>query len=130
MTAVTIIDQSTGGGAENTFTLDFLDEEITVRELIRGRVYQEVTEHNAGAGGLFRGLVQPAGSQRTRGGFLFPDRRALDWQQQFERALTAFDTNGFVILLDDRQVESLDEVVMLRHNSKATFLRLMPLVGG
>jgi hypothetical protein len=130
MTAVTIIDETTSGGEENTFTLEFLDERVTVRELIRSRVYQEVTEHNAGARGLFRGLVQPAGSQRTRGGFLVPGNRALDWEQQYERALTAFESNGFVLLLDDRQVESLDDVVLLRHDSKVTFLRLMPLVGG
>src|SRR6266540_4052290 len=78
MTAVTIIDETTSGGAEHTLTLEFLDERLTVRELIRSRVFQEVTEYNAGARGLFRGLVQPAGSQRTRGGFLVPGNRMLD----------------------------------------------------
>lgn len=32
---------------------------MTLRELIRRRIYQEVTEYNAKLSGCFRGLVQP-----------------------------------------------------------------------
>jgi hypothetical protein len=34
------------------------------------------------------------------------------------------------VLVDDRQVQSLDDQIDLRHDSTVTFLRLMPLVGG
>ena len=130
MTTVTLRDESPGGAPTEALTLDFLDERVTARELIRARVYQEVAEFNAARSPVFRGLVQPRDSQRTREGYALRSRRALDWEEQFARALEAFECNGFILLADDRQIESLDEEVLLRHDSAVTFLRLMPLVGG
>jgi len=56
-TTITVADQMTGGITTNALTLAFLTERATVRELIRSRVYQEVTEYNARQSELFRGLV-------------------------------------------------------------------------
>lgn len=47
-----------------------------------------------------------------------------------QRALSAFRNNGFVLLVDNRQVGDLDDEVELSENSVVTFLRLTPLVGG
>ncbi|MFN8559811.1 MAG: hypothetical protein U0531_21505 [Dehalococcoidia bacterium] len=129
-TAVTVIDEAPGGGRSSELTLEFLDERVSVRELIRARVYQEVSEYNARRPEIFRGLVQPSDAERTLNGFRLRRARALDWEAQYQRALQAFRHNGIIILVDDRQVMELDEVVDLRHNSTVTFLRLMPLVGG
>ena len=41
---LTIRDENTAGDTTHTLTLDFLTERITVRELIRSRVYQEVKD--------------------------------------------------------------------------------------
>jgi hypothetical protein len=131
MASVTILDEVPGGVAPGVrMSLEFLDERVTVRELIRSRVYQEVSEFNAARSAHFRGLVQPRDSERTRNGFALRQYRVLDWEEQYARALIAFETNGFVVLVDDRQVQSLDEQIDLRHDSTVTFLRLMPLVGG
>ncbi len=43
---ITVRDETAGGKAINELTLDVLDERITVRELIRSRVYQEVQDYN------------------------------------------------------------------------------------
>jgi hypothetical protein len=129
-TAVTIRDETSLGETTNELTLEFLDERVTVRELIRSRVYQEVTEFNARQAGLFKGLVQPRDAERTLGGFRLKKPRRLDWQEQYGKALEAFDRNGFLILLDDRQLDDLDEVVELRHDATVSFLRLVPLIGG
>ncbi|WP_229068741.1 hypothetical protein [Actinoplanes sp. DH11] len=48
----------------------------------------------------------------------------------FDRAVTAFAGNGFVVLVGDRQVEDLDEVLELPTGTEVTFLRLVPLAGG
>jgi hypothetical protein len=101
-----------------------------VRELIRSRVYQEVTEYNAKHPGYFRGLKQPTDAELTLNGYKLRAARRLNWEEQYERALKAFESNGFLLLVDDRQVTDLDEVVDLRHNSTVTFLKLVPLVGG
>jgi hypothetical protein len=129
-TAVTIRDETSLGETTNELTLEFLDERVTVRELIRSRVYQEVTEFNARQVGLFKGLIQPKDAERAPGGFRLSKPRRLDWQEQYRKALDAFGRNGFLILLDDRQLDDLDEVIELRHDATVSFLRLVPLIGG
>jgi hypothetical protein len=130
MTTVTVVDELLPGGKAEALTLEFLDERVTVRELIRSRVYQEVTEYNARMPDHFRGLVQPTDAERVLNGYRLRQRRKIDWQEQYRRAIEAFQRNGFLILVDDQQVANLDQVVDLKHNSAVTFLKLVPLVGG
>ncbi len=129
-TAIRVVDETTSGEATNELTLEFLDERVTVRELIRSRVYQEVTEYNAHKPVIFRGLVQPKEAERVLNGYRLREQRKIDWEQQYEMALEAFQRNGFLILVDDRQVDDLDEEILLRHDATVCFLKLVPLVGG
>jgi hypothetical protein len=57
-------------------------------------------------------------------------RRKIDPEKQFELALRAFYTNGFILLVDDKQVEELEEEIEVRPDTTVTFLKLVPLVGG
>jgi hypothetical protein len=127
---VTFVDETTGGERGEAWQLEVFEETLTLWEIVRRRVFQEVAEHNAGAGSVFRGLVQPTGAERTRGGFRMREPRRIDAEEQFARAVEAFGRNGFVVLVNDRQVEDLDAVVDLRRGSEVTFLKLVPLVGG
>jgi len=130
MTTVTVTDESSTGAVTGALTLDFLTERVSARELIRARVYQEVSEFNARTPSLFRGLVRPRDAEQTRDGFRLKAPHAIDWEEQFAHALTAFQTNGFILLVNDRQVEDLDQVIELRHDTSVSFLKLTPLVGG
>lgn len=56
--------------------------------------------------------------------------RRIDWQQQADRAIQAFQRNGFFVLVDDRQVTELDEPLDLTTDSDIRFVRLVQLVGG
>ena len=47
-----------------------------------------------------------------------------------DQAVQAFQRNGFILLVDDRQLTDLEEEVVLKPGSQVTFLRLIPLVGG
>ncbi|MCV0429356.1 MAG: hypothetical protein K5905_28240 [Roseibium sp.] len=49
---------------------------------------------------------------------------------QIQRALDSFENNGFLLLIDNRQIEDLDEMVPLRSGCVVTFVQLSPLVGG
>jgi len=131
-TTVTIRDATTLGLAspELVFVVSVPTEHITVRELIRARVQQEVDEHNSRQPEYFRGLVQPSGAEATLNGFRLPKRRQIDWKQQFEKAIEAFQRNGFIVLVDDRQVAELDEFIEITSDTSVTFLKLVPLVGG
>jgi hypothetical protein len=101
-----------------------------VRELIRARVYREVHDYNASQPEYFKGLVQPSDAERSLNGFKMRRRRRIDPEKQFELAKRAFYTNGFILLVDDRQVDEFDDEIEIRPNTTLTFLKLVPLVGG
>lgn len=134
--ALTVRDETTMGKTTNEFVVEFLTEEITVRELIRARVYQEVQDYNTRQPGEYRGLVQPSDAERTLNGGRLKTGRQIDWKEQFERAVEAFDQARVLVLVDDQQVESLEQNVVLRPKTveheatSVTFLKLTPLVGG
>ena len=132
VTTLTIWDVNTLNLGEDSpvFVLNFLTERITVRELIRSRVYQEVKDYNISQPEYFRGLVQPTEAEQTLNGYKLRKPRQLDWEQQFEKAIAAFEGNGFLILIDDEQVTELVEEIVITPETRVTFLKLIPLVGG
>jgi hypothetical protein len=132
-TTLTIRDETTSsfsGDNDEEFTLDVLTERITVRELIRTRVYREVRDYNLRQPEYFRGLVQPTDAERTLNGFKVRRGRRIDPEKQFERAVESFYRNGFLVLVNDRQVDELEEEIEIRPDTTVTFLKLVPLVGG
>lgn len=128
---LTIRDESNTGTTLNELSLEFLTERISVRELIRSRVYQEVKDYNARAATqVFRGLVQPAEEERILNPARRDHPRQIDWQRQFEIAMEAYERRGFLILVDDKQTGGLEEEITLRTDTRVSFLKLVPLVGG
>lgn len=125
-----IHDTNTLGEDGPVLVLDFLTEHITVRELIRSRVYQEVKDFNTQQPEFFQGLVQPTETERTLNGYKLRKPRQIDWEAQFEKALTAFQSNGFIILINDEQVTELDEEITIAPDTSVAFMKLVPLVGG
>ena len=118
---LTVRDETMTGAVVHERPLEFPAERITVRDLIRERVYQEVQDFNRQPGAeACRGLVRPAD----------PARRAIDWRPQFDRAIEAFDQGGYFILVDDRQAESLDQELTIGRDTAVSFVRLTMLVGG
>jgi hypothetical protein len=127
---LTIYDETLSGEKTPRLKLDFAVQCITVRDLIRDRVYQEVRDYNQSQPKYFRGLVQPTDSEQFLNGYKLLKQRSIDWEKQYEKALQAFQNNGFIILVNDRQVEDLEEEIELMEELPISFLRLIPLVGG
>ena len=125
-----IHDETASGQKTNTFTLDCLTERMTVRELIRARIYQEVQDYNFREPQCFRGLVEPADAERVLNGYKLKAKRRIDWQEQFRRAVTAFERNGFFVLIGDRQADTLEQEFDVRADTEISFVKLVPLVGG
>ncbi len=115
-----VTDRTTGGAETDALTLDFLTERITVEELIRSRVFQEVKDHNARSVTPRFRLVEPADTTKKQ----------IDWQEQFAVALDAFRDNRFLVLVDDRQVDDLADEIVVAPSTRVSFLKLVPLVGG
>jgi hypothetical protein len=129
---LTIRDETTFGfgGEDQGYALDVPTENLTVRELIRARVFQEVREYNLRLPEYFRGLVQPADAERTLNGFKVPRRRRIDPEKQFAKAIESFYRNGFMVLVNEQQVDELEEEIEVSPDTTVTFLKLVPLVGG
>lgn len=125
-----IWDETPGQGKRAAAELKLASERITAADLIRRRVEAEVEAHNAKTDAVFRGLIQPTESERVLNGFKLKKRRRLDPENQVKAALEAFASNGFVLLFDDRQIEDSDDFITVTPTSEATFLKLVPLVGG
>ncbi len=131
-TTLTLYDETLPGERTPALSLSLLSSRITLRELIRRRIYEEVQQyHAAPSEAIFRGLVTPSPAERLLNGEkATPPKRRIDWEAQYERALQAFVHNGFFVLVGDRQVEDLDEEIELKVNTEVSFVKLVPLVGG
>ena len=122
-TALTIHDETNSGERRQSLTLHLPDPTITARELIRARVFEEVRAYNATLPERFLGLVQPVDTERELNGYKFREQRKLDWHEQNLAALEAFGRHGFRLLVDDRQIESLDEEIRVQPETQVTFLK-------
>ena len=127
---LTIRDATLSGETLNQWSLDFLSERITVRELIRGRVYQEVQDYNRRQPERFQGLIEPAEDETALNGARPTKPRHIDWHRQFDRALQAFRKKQVLILVNNQQVEELEDEIEIKTGTEVSFLRLTMLTGG
>ncbi len=127
---LTITDETFSGTVTNEIKIEFEQVEITVKDLIEQRVSQEVAKYNNRVIEKFNGLIQPTEKENVLNAFSKKEFRMIDGEQQVYIALDAFQKNGFFVLVDDKQVESLEERIQLRPMMKVSFIKLVPLVGG
>lgn len=130
MAKLMVRDETMSGRAIESWVLPDVQDEISARELLRLRVREEVARFNATSTEVFRGLVRPADSRETPDGFVVREGRRLDWEVQADTACAAFERNGFVTLVGDRQIDDLDEMIDVSCDRTVSFIRLVPLVGG
>jgi hypothetical protein len=126
---MTIRDETATGRQTGFIVLD-IPQTITLRELIRLRVREEVARYNAHPTERFNGLVKPTDAEEDLNGYRMRQASRIDWERQADAAIEAFGRNGFFVLVGDRQVEELDEPLDLDDASDVAFVRLVPLVGG
>ena len=81
-TTLTIHDETTSGQKTNTFTIDCLTERLTVRDLVKARIYQEVQDYNLKvAEYLFAASCEPTQAERVLNGYKLKAKRKIDWQE-------------------------------------------------
>lgn len=130
MATVTLIDEAGFGNKTLEKQLELETTTISVRELIRIRVFNEVADYNTKQPNAFQGLVQPSDTEQVLNGFKLKKPRLLDWEAQFRKATELFEERGFIVLADDEQIDELDAMLDLANINELTFLKLVPLVGG
>ncbi|MEM6724054.1 MAG: hypothetical protein AAF598_08450 [Bacteroidota bacterium] len=130
MNQIIVKDESAAGQLLHKITLSFQEEYITLKELIEGRVRAEVERFNASGAHRFNGLVQPNGAEVVLNGYELDAHRKLDAEKQALTALSAFQQNGFFVIVDDQQVDQLDARITVQPDTSVSFIKLTPLVGG
>lgn len=130
MKSITLHDESLTGDILDQIIIQVENERMLVRDLIQARVQQEVAKHNQNKSEYFRGLIQPSEAEQTLNGYKLKKYREIDPEKQTYIAWEAFQNNSFFILIDNRQVESLEEEVLIADDTTVSFVKLTPLVGG
>lgn len=127
---IAIRDETFSGDLLNEIELEFKTERVTVREIIETRVMQEVEAYNLRKPERFQGLVEPSDAERQLNGVKLKKDRTVDGEKQVYVALDAFLRNGFFVLIGDQQATDLEQEVLLARDSRISFVKLTPLVGG
>ena len=132
MSAISVLikDETTGGKTVHSVAIELPASLVTVAELIERRVAAEVEEYNKKRDKNYYGLIQPNNAEVTANGFRLHKFRQIDAKKQIEIAKDAFLENGFFILIDNIQAESLEQTFVLHPRSEISFVKLTPLVGG
>ncbi|WP_343631622.1 hypothetical protein [Fluviicola sp.] len=128
---ITIKDETFAGQVLHQVLLEFQTQTVTVKEIIEKRVTTEVEAYNQKMPDYFRGLIEPTEAEKTLNGYkLKHNKRRIDAEQQVYTALDAFQKNGFFMLIDNFQAESLEQLIELQPSTTISFIKLTPLVGG
>lgn len=128
---ITIKDETLAGDILDTIELVVSSEILTVKEIIAARVAAEIDAYNKKLPEYFKGFVQPTEAEKTLNGFKLKDKKkTIDVEKQVFVALDAFQKNGYFVLIDNNQAESLQQQVLVRENTSISFIKLTPLVGG
>ena len=127
---VIIKDEATIGKILNSIEIEFPTSLVTVADIIEKRVRTEVATHNIERKENFHGFVQPTDTEITLNGFRLKEFRPIDPAKQCLVAKESFTRNGFFILIDNLQAESLEQTILLHKDSTISFVKLTPLVGG
>lgn len=128
---ITIKDETFAGQVLHEVLLEFQTQTVTVKEIIENRVTTEVEAYNQKMPDYFKGLIEPTEAEKTLNGYkLKQSKRRIDAEQQVYTALDAFQKNGFFMLIDNFQAESLEQLIELHPSTTISFIKLTPLVGG
>jgi hypothetical protein len=118
MPTITIQDE-TFNRTQPAWKLKIQEDVSSLREIIRSRVYQSVSEYNARQRRDLLGLVlsDPQISEPI----------PLDWEEQYQQALQDFSKRRFIVLVNGCQIIDLDKSLHLSEATAIWFFLLAPL---
>ena len=130
MATLTIEDRTATGTPIGHIDLPDMPDRITLRDLIRLRVREEVARYNLRPSRSSRGSSSrraPCPSDARSGS---PSRGGWTGRSRPDVACESFERNGFFVLVNRKQVTELDDTIELVGTVDIGFIKLTPLVGG
>lgn len=126
MKTLSIKDETAAGDILNEIILKFNEEYITIIELIKARIEAEIIRYEKNIKS-YKGLITPS---KIESRLNKKNIKKIDTEKQLYIALEAFKNNGFILLVDDEQVEDLQQKVLVDETTNVSFIKLTPLIGG
>ncbi|MCJ8314763.1 MAG: hypothetical protein HRU38_21560 [Saccharospirillaceae bacterium] len=127
---IKIRDENLAGQIINEIDLTFDAINVSILDIITQRVLQEVESYNLKSAEYTNNLVQPTDMEIQLNNSSKRPKKLINAEEQIEVALNAFQNNGFFILINNYQAETLEERVVINDNQVISFMKLTPLVGG
>ncbi len=124
---VTVRDENLPRSEIVEVLLKLSSKKLTARDLIAERVQAECDDVD---GSWVSYLVQPNADETKLNGEIRQSARNVDSTAPIADALSAFEANVFILLVDDDQIEELTQEITMTPSTVVTFLKLTPLVGG
>ncbi len=125
-----IHDEDARGNRFHTIRIINDQDELTVKEIIKRRIENEICKFNLQRPICFFSLVQPEDSEITLRGFRLREHRAIDWQTQFKVAIDAFEKKHFIVNANGKDLQSLDDVISIDQDTDVVMIKFMEIVGG
>lgn len=127
---IIIHDETQSGCILNQVKLKVSKHRITVKELIKLRIFQEAEEFNAKRSSHYSGLVRPDHAKPVLSGFQLDPSYRIDPQKQYYIAMDAFKRQGFFVMVDEEKIDDPEYAIAIRSCPRISFLKLVPVVGG
>ena len=111
--------------------IDFLTERITLRDLIKSRVYHEVKDTNAKRSISGTAMFELSATEQMLNEMKKPrEFKPIEFQPEYDKAIDAFLKGRYFVLVDNHQPADLDEEIVLHPDTKLNFVKLVFLTGG
>ena len=127
---IVIHDEDVRGNRFHTLRINAENDEVSIRGLIKLRIETEIGRFNMQRPVCFFCLVQPENSEVTPRGFRLKEHREINWQTQFKVAQQAFEKKHFIVNVNGKDVQSLDDTIKLDQAIEVIMIKCMDIVGG
>lgn len=127
---ITILERSAGGGRQTEVPFEVPAQRMTLRELMRRYIHDQVEAYNSNKDGRASSWFAPAPEETELNPVRRPRRARIDPEMQCAASCAAFERNQIIVLINGVQAEDLEAEIVVSPDTKVTFLKLTPLVGG
>ena len=133
MGQIIIKDETLFGEVTQQQRISMANASFTLRDIIVRRVEEEVERRNSSVADRYQFLIDLAPAERRLNRNVsskIRQRTMLDSAVPIAKAIAAFEANAFFVLVGNRQVDDLEEVIPAAANLEVSFIKLTPLIGG
>lgn len=124
-----IKEENFAGKILDEILLDIESKSLTLKELIQKKIAQNISHQNQKIQ-IEQKQYENEFEQKLNPNHKAWEKKKLDTEKEVYRALEVFNNNGFLVMVDNRQITDLEEEILVFDDTQVSFIRLTQLVGG